>query len=688
MFSSLKYRLMGILIAIGIIPAIIIGIISFYISSDSLKEYVFSQLTGTRDVMHNQIESYFRNADQDVELLANSHEVKSLYRAAKVYKKREEISAQQRINTSTFEYQELWSEMGETIKSFAEAKGYSDAMVITADTGHVIYTTLKNEDFGLSLQQASDNPLYAIWNRVVQTKQKQYQDYQRYVYQNNEPVAFIAAPVLNLKQDVIAVIVLQLSRDILNSIMAQRSGMGETGENYLVGPDHQMRSDSYLNPGKFSVINAFSQSNKAESDAINNALQNNKGTVVSESYLNSEVLTAYTPIQFGQHTWALISEISQKEAFSAINNITTIIIGITLVSAVIVVLIAIYISTSITSPVNKMTEFLNELALGHTAQRPKLNRSDEIGQMAKSLDKLASYLDEVLVRGLKNIAEGDLTQNITPQDSGDVISHALIKTNEGLTGIINDICGYTNHLVDQSNKILTSSDHMSANSDESQQALESISVSLLEVGKVTDNTAERTTEADNLGVAAAKSAIEGKQQVGKAVTAMEDIKTATDNISSILVAIEGIAEQTNLLALNAAIEAARAGEAGRGFAVVADEVRTLASQSTKAANETAELVKIVVEKTQIGSEITQTSAESLSEIVEAVEQVSVIMGDISRASIEQSGAVSEVNENLIKIADMNKLTSDNASQGQEVAQALASFSSGLQEIVAKFTLRK
>ncbi|WP_419813479.1 methyl-accepting chemotaxis protein [Bacterioplanoides sp.] len=688
MFSSLKYRLMSILIAIGIIPALIIGITSFYISSDSLKEYVFSQLTGTRDVMQNQIENYLNNADQDVDLLANSNEVKSLYRAAKVYLKREETTPDQRINTATFEYQELWADKGDTIKSFADTKGYSDALVITADSGHVIYSSQKNEDFGLNLKTVSNNPLASIWNKVVSSKQKQYQDYQRYPFQNNEPVAFIAAPVLNLKQEVVAVIVLQLSRDMINNITAQRSGMGETGENYLVGADYQMRSDSYLNPGKFSVVNSFAQGNQANSDAIVNALNNQQGTIVSRSYLGADVLTAYTPIRFGDSTWALLSEISQKEAFSAVSDISSIIIGITLVSAIIVVLVAMYVSASITSPVNKMTEFLNELALGHTAQRPKLSGNDEIGQMAKSLDRLASYLDDVLVRGLKNIAEGDLTQQVTPQDNSDVISHALIKTNEGLTGIINNIRGYTNNLVEQSNKILSSSDHMSANSDESQQALESISVSLLEVGKVTDNTAERTTEADNLGVAAAKSAIEGKKQVGKAVMAMEDIKAATDNISSILVAIEGIAEQTNLLALNAAIEAARAGEAGRGFAVVADEVRTLASQSTQAANETAELVKIVVEKTQVGSEITQTSAESLSAIVESVEQVSVIMGDISRASIEQSGAVSEVNENLIKIADMNKLTSENAHQGQEVAQALASFSNGLQEIVAKFTLRK
>ena len=691
MTSTLKFRLMMTLIFIGVIPALVVGSGAFYISSKSLEEYVFAKLTSTRDVMKTRIDGYFDSARKDILLLADSKDVQDLYKTAKVYKKHEEIKGSAAFNTDTYEYQEILATKGGSLKNLVTHKGYANVLLVAADSGHVVYSAEQNEDFGtsLALQSSSNSPLVSVWRNVVADKAIFYQDYATYSAQNNQVVAFIGAPVFNLKRDVVAVVVLQISNKIINGITGQRSGMGQTGESYLVGTDRLMRSDSYLAPNKFSVANAFAEPalSVVRSQAIEQALLGQSGTEIINSYLDTQVLTAYTSIQFGNHTWALVSELSEDEAFAAIDTMKYILFIILAIVIALVTIAAIYISGSITSPVKKMTGFLNELALGHIDKRTQLSRKDEIGQMANSLDNLANYLEYDLVKGLQNIAEGDLSQPITPKDANDVISHALIETNSDLTNIVDDISGYTNNLVVQSDKILSSSDNISASSEYAQQALESISTSLLEVGRVTDNTAEKTVSADRLGASAAKSAAMGKSQVEEAVAAMEEIKAATDNISSILVAIENIADQTNLLALNAAIEAARAGDAGRGFAVVADEVRTLASQSTQAATETADLVKVVVDKTHVGTNITLTSAQSLTEIVEAVEQVSDIIGDISRSATEQSSAVSEANENLIKIADVNKQTSESAQQGLEVSQELASFSSGLKDIVAKFTLK-
>ncbi|REL26472.1 methyl-accepting chemotaxis protein [Thalassotalea euphylliae] len=691
MTSTLKFRLIIILVTIGLVPALIVGSGAFLNASNALEEYVFAKLISTRDVMKGQIEDYLESARKDILFLANSKDVNTLYKAAKVYRKLEETTPAERFNVDTYEYQDLWASKGSTLKNLSEINGYSDVLLITADTGHVVYSARQNADLGANLKANFDqnNPLANVWQRVVNNKTLQYQDYTPYQAQNNQPVAFIAAPVVDLKQQVVAVVVLQLSQDIINGITGQRSGMGETGESYLVGSDNLMRSDSYLAPNRFSVHQSFAAPalGKANSHAIGLALQGDTGVEITTSYLASQVLTAYTSITFGDDTWALISEIGEREAFSAVNSIKTIVLVILLIVGLIVVMSAIYISGSITSPVKQMTKFLDELALGHIGKRTNLNRKDEIGHMARSLDSLAHYLEHVTVKGLQHIAEGDLTQDVTPQDDEDVISHALIATNKDLTNVISNVTRFTDNLVVESEKVLTSSDSIYTSADQSQQALQSISTSLLEVGKVIDNTAEKTAIADDLGSTASQSAVAGKHQVERVVTAMEEIKSASDNISSILVAIEGIAAQTNLLALNAAIEAARAGEQGRGFAVVADEVRTLAAQSTQAANETAELVKVVVEKTEIGASLTLTSAESLTEIVDAVDQVSGIVGEISRAAAEQSQAVGEANENLIKIAEVNQQTSANAQQGLEVSQTLSSFSNGLKEVIAKFKIK-
>lgn len=683
---------MLILIAIGITPALVVGIGAFSIASDSLTDYAFSKLTSDREVIKSQLEVYLDAARKDIELLANGKDIQILYKAAKVYKKLEETQGSAPLNLQTYEYKNIVAHKANSLNNLVTVKGYANVLVVLADSGHVIYSAKANSDYGKSLQQSStsSNPLANVWQQVLRTNSVQYQDYTAYQAQGGEPVAFIAAPVYNLKKEIVAVAALQISLDRINAITAHRDEMGKTGESYLVGADNLMRSDSFLAPDKYSVNTSFSQSTaaRAQSDVISQALQQGSGTEINTSYLGEQSLSAFTYIKFGEHVWAVVSEISEREAFAAVSSIKTIISVILIVVGLIVVFVAIFTSTSITSPIKAMTGFLDELALGHTGKRTGLKRSDEIGHMAQSLDNLANYLEHDLVKGLQRIAEGDLSHKIQPKDAGDVISHALIQTNADLTNIVNDISGYTDNLVSQSEKVLNVSDSISASSESTQIALESISSALLEVGEVTDNTAAKTTRADELGTLAAKSALEGQKQVEDAVSAMSEIKAATDNISSILVAIESIAEQTNLLALNAAIEAARAGEAGRGFAVVADEVRTLASQSTKAANETAELVKVVVDKTQIGSDITLNSSKSLESIVESVEQVSVIISDISRAALEQSSAVSEANENIFKISDANKQTSDTAQLGSDVSHALTNFSNGLKQIINKFTIAK
>ena len=686
---TLKSRLMILFMIIGIIPALMVGIGSLYVSDKSLKEYAFSKLTSTRDVIKNQINNYIDTAEKDIKLLASSKDVKDFYNAAKTYKKLEETGGSELLNTSTYEYEEIWKKQGKTLRELVTVKGYSDVVLIEASSGHVLYSVTKNSYYGHSLSGKKEAPLYHAWKDTLARKSISYQDYMPYKAQNNEPAAFITAPIYNLKNDIIAVVALQISIKQINKIVGERSGMGVSGESYLVGSDRFMRSDSYLAPDQFSVINSFAKqsSGQANSHAIDEALKDGTDTEISASYLGKTVLTAYTSVNFGDYKWALISEIGEDEAFSAIHTIAYIVAFILFGICIIVAGIAIYLSNSITSPVSHMTKFVDELSLGHIGSRTGLDRTDEIGHMAVALDKLADYLEHTLVQGLKNISEGNLSQRIEPKDTNDIISNALIQTNQDLSNIVSEISNLTNSLVLQSDKIMQSSDQTLSNSEYSQGALESISASLLEVGRVTDNTAEKASEADKLGVVASESAKNGENRVAQTVSAMDSINTATDNISSILVAIEGIADQTNLLALNAAIEAARAGDVGRGFAVVADEVRTLASQSTNAASETAELVKIVVEKTQTGIKTTQTSASSLTEIVEAIGSVSTIMAEISRATAEQSQAVNEVNENLVRISDINKQAADHSQQGREVAQALSSLSNGLQELISRFVIK-
>jgi methyl-accepting chemotaxis protein len=187
--------------------------------------------------------------------------------------------------------------------------------------------------------------------------------------------------------------------------------------------------------------------------------------------------------------------------------------------------------------------------------------------------------------------------------------------------------------------------------------------------------------ANELARQARKAADTGADDMHGMTTAMQDIKTSSDDIAKIIKTIDEIAFQTNILALNAAVEAARAGEAGAGFAVVAEEVRALAQRAAQAARETAGKIEGAITKTTQGVQISSKVSLSLTEIVEKVRQVDELVAEVSTASHEQSQGVKQI---ATAVNQMDQVVQSNAAGAEESASAseeLTAQSLTLQHIV-------
>jgi methyl-accepting chemotaxis protein len=195
-----------------------------------------------------------------------------------------------------------------------------------------------------------------------------------------------------------------------------------------------------------------------------------------------------------------------------------------------------------------------------------------------------------------------------------------------------------------------------------------------------------------------KQALDLSENVGKDVDtsnskmqemskAMEEIVIRSNEISKIIKTIDDIAFQTNILSLNAAIEAARAGQAGKGFAVVADEVGNLAKKSQEAAQNTALLIEQTIEAVQKGGEISAQTAEALRSVSMGAQKITNIVGDISAASADEANGIKQVTEGIDQISSVVQTNAATAQQSAAASEEMTRLAKNLTDDVGKFNLR-
>jgi methyl-accepting chemotaxis protein len=352
------------------------------------------------------------------------------------------------------------------------------------------------------------------------------------------------------------------------------------------------------------------------------------------------------------------------------------------------VLLAFFIRNSITKPIGKTVDLIQELEKGHFGSRLNLQRTDEIGILAKSMDSLGESLQNEVVDSLKKLAQGNLDFEVSPRDENDALRGALQKTCRDLNALMSQIHAAADQMSSGANQVTDSSQALSQGATEQATSLEEISSSMNQVGQQTKTNAENASQANELSAVSQNAAEKGTQQMQVMVEAMAEINKSGQKISKIIKVIDEIAFQTNLLALNAAVEAARAGKHGKGFAVVAEEVRNLAARSAKAAKETADLIESSSEKTASGSKIANQTAEAFNEIVEGIKQVSDLVVEIATSSNEQAQGIAQINQGLGQIDQVAQQTTANAEESAAAAEELSSQSNELRAMLSRFVLKQ
>jgi methyl-accepting chemotaxis protein len=377
-------------------------------------------------------------------------------------------------------------------------------------------------------------------------------------------------------------------------------------------------------------------------------------------------------------------------------------------------------TTTIREMVNESKMLVNAATNGQLSVRGNAEKfeggfKEIIAGLNSTLDAIVYPIEQQSVI-LEKIAQGDLTVRMEGDFKGDfvIVKNSINRLAESFNNALIDVSSAVQATASASNQISSSSEEMAAGSQEQSSQTSEVASAIEEMTKTimetTKNSASASEAAKNSGLIAQEGGkvvaetIKGMIRIADVVNkSAETVKTlgkSSDQIGEIIQVIDDIADQTNLLALNAAIEAARAGEQGRGFAVVADEVRKLAERTTKATKEIASMIKQIQKDTngavtsmeegtkevENGKMLTDKAGKSLQQIIKGAEEVVDMSTQVAAASEEQSSAAEQISKNIEAISNVTQESAQGIQQIARASEDLSRLTVNLQDLIAKFKI--
>ncbi len=581
-------------------------------------------------------------------------------------------------------------------KSITQAKDYSSVLqymvnMQQADSDNIMAVWIASIDANVLTQSDgyTSGSEFQItsreWYSVTQTKSpmltKPYID-----ASTGETIVSAAAPVIDSASGkVVGVAGLDLSLAHVGEILSKCT-IGNTGYVIMTSSDGTIiyHPDSSLIQKSLGSLDISSN--------VTNLVSSGKDGFVKYSINGSHKYGFVTAID--DTGYVVFSSLSSGEYSQSLVRMIIAMVIIFAVGIVIIFFAIRKVSASITKPIESLDVAAKELADGNLDVKLEITTNDEIGDLGQSIQQTVSrlkvyiaYIDEVS-SVLADMANGTLSISLNQDYTGDFskIKDALLNISSSLTEIMTGI-------TESSRQVSAGSDDLAKAAQTLAEGATTQAASVEELVATTDNIVTELQNSKNDALNCASEAKKvtsladsSKSQMKDMLDAMKKISETSNQVVGIIHTIEEIADQTNLLSLNASIEAARAGDAGRGFAVVASEIGALATQSSEAAATTKELIGVSMNEIEKGVALANQVTDTLQTVVSGIDNVSTMVTHTADLSVEQEANMKQMQAGIDSIAQAVQDTSATAQESSATSEELAAQASVLTELISKFKL--
>ena len=387
----------------------------------------------------------------------------------------------------------------------------------------------------------------------------------------------------------------------------------------------------------------------------------------------------------------LMTQLQERQA-----SAVTMLVILGCVSVIISIGFCVYITRGISAGIVELEQAAQNIAAGQlSTTRITFQSGDEMGKLADDMRSMIAVLTAVIQDEtylLNEMAEGNFDIHSRAKDSYvgelDSVRSSLVRIINNLKDTLLQINQSTLQVAAGSEQVSSGAQIQAQGATEQAASIELLSSAISDISEQVEHNVKNAQAVNEQTKTVQMDAEDSRRQMQDMLAAMAEIRHSSQSIGRIIKTIEDIAFQTNILALNAGIEAARAGNMGSGFAVVANEVRNLANKSSEASKSTADLIKKSLEKVEQGDRIADRTAEALMDVVNGVEDITKSIHSITEASVRQELSVRQITQEISRISGVIQSSSATAEEIAAASEELSYQAQVLSRMASRFRLGK